>query len=109
MDLLQKSVFFASGKPPKNTSAPEMFFGRNLHLIGPFDLFPAGFSTEFQRASFVFLRPRADFRTPGQNLGPRGRHFGLGTFWGQLLGPEKYSFARIGFFGEDTGESPTPK
>ena len=86
-----------------------MFFGRNLHLIAPFELFPAGFCTEFQRASFVFSRPRADVWTPGQNLGPRGRHVGPGTFLDQFWGSEKHTFARKGFCGEDTGESPTPK
>ena len=77
----------------QNTSAPKMVFGRNLHLIGPFELFPAGFSTEFQRASLEFPRPGAEFWTPGRNLGPRGRHFGPGTFWGQFWGPEKDRFA----------------
>ena len=30
----------------------------------------------------------------GQILGGSGQHFGLGTFWCQKMGPEKYDFAK---------------
>ena len=75
-----------------------MVFGPNLHLIGPFEAFEAGFCTEFQCASFVFSHPGAEFWTLGQNLGPRGRHFGPGTFLGQFgvpkthFGDERFSW-----------------
>ena len=33
--------------PPPKKLCPKMFFGRNLHLIGPFELLEAGFCTYF--------------------------------------------------------------
>ena len=103
---------------PYKWGCPKMVFGANLHLIGPFEAFQAGFCTEFCCASFVFLSPGAGFWTPGQNFGPRSgiwnpqvrfQDFQVdilarGRFWG----PEKDTFARKGFSGEDTWESPTP-
>ena len=89
-----------------------MFFGSNLHLIAPFEAFLTGFCTEFCCASFVFSSPGADCFTPRWIFGPQIRFWDFqvdilarGRFWG----PEKHSFARKGFPGEDTGEIPTPK
>ena len=87
-DCFRKAWFLLAEPLPKHLCPPKTVFGRNLDLIGPFELFPAGFSTEFQRASFVFSCPGADFWTPGRNLRPRGRHFGPGTF-GPILGSRK--------------------
>ena len=59
------------------------------------------------------------FHAPGQIFGPRvGIWDPQIRFWdfrvdilarGRFWGPKKDSFARKGFSGEDTGESPTPK
>ena len=96
-----------------------MFFGPNLHLIGLFEAFEAGFCTEICCASFVFSSPGADFWTPGPILGPwvgiGDPQIRFGDFQvdilarGRFWGPEKHSYARKGFSGEDTGESPSPK
>ena len=43
-----------------------MVFGRNLHYMAPFGIPRTGFCMVFQRASFVFSCPGADFGA--QNL-----------------------------------------
>ena len=61
----------------KSRVAPKMVLGRNLHLVAPFELIPAGFCTIFRRASFSFL-----------GLGAKSGLLGP-TFWpGDLLGPK---------------------
>ena len=92
-----------------------MFFGRNLHLRGPFEAFEAGFCTECWCASFVFLGPLADFWAPGWNLGPPdqilgfpGRHSGPGTFSGDLGVPEKMVLRGKDFLVRMQGNPPRP-
>ena len=92
-----------------------MFFGRNLHLIAPFEAFLTGFCTEFCCASFVFSRPGADFWTPGRNLGPPdqilgfpGRHFGPGTFLGDFGVPKNMVLRGKDFLVRIQGNPPHP-
>ena len=92
-----------------------MVFDPNLHLIGPFEAFEAGFCTECCCASFVFLSPGADFWTPGRNLGPKnqilgfpGRHFGPGTLLGDLGVPKKVLLRENHFLVRIQGKSPHP-
>ena len=63
---------------------------------------------EFRRASFVFSCPGLDLGGPDRILGPPGQHFGLGTLWGQFLGPEKHTVARNGFVVGIQGNSFCP-
>ena len=60
----------------------KMVFGRNLHLMAPFEFLEAGFCTEFRRASFVFSCPGADFCAQDWIVWTWGRRFGPGTFLG---------------------------
>ena len=71
-----------------------MVFGHNLRYMAPFDFSRAGFCMVFRRASFVFSCPGADFGGRGRILEPRGRHFGLGTFFVRFLGSERTYFCR---------------
>ena len=57
-----------------------MGFGHNLHYMAPFAIPRAGFCIVFQRTSFVYSCPEADFGARGQILKPSGQHFGPGTF-----------------------------
>ena len=71
-----------------------MVFGHNLHYMAPFAIPRAGFCMVLQRASFVVFMPLGGFGSPGSDFGFPGRHFGLGTFLAQCLGPGKHTFAR---------------
>ena len=81
-----------------------MVFGPNLHLMAPFEALEAGF--------WYFQGPGLIWGAWVGNWDPQVR------FWdfhvdnvgrGRFGGPKKDTFARKGFSGEDTGESPTPK
>ena len=99
---------FASGKIPQNTSAPKVGLGRNLHLIGPFELFLAGFSTEFQRASFVFSRPRPIFGPRAGIWDPQIDILARGPFGANFGVPKKILLRWNDFVVRIQGNPPHP-
>ena len=98
-----------------NAFTPKMVFGPNLHYMAPFAIPRTGFCMVFQRASFVFSCPGADFGAQDWILDPRigfgsaGRHLGRGTLFGQFWGLEKSGSAMKLFCGGLAGESVLPK
>ena len=68
-----------------------MFFGHNLHYMAPFGNPRTAFCMVFQRASFVFSCPGADFWAQDQIL-DLGSTFWPGDLFGLNNGPEKKWF-----------------
>ena len=73
-----------------------MILGHNLHHMAPFEIPRAGFCMVFQRASFVFSCPGADFGAQDrildpqdQILDPQVNVLAWGPFWYQKMAPKK--------------------
>ena len=79
-----------------------MVFGHNLHHVAPFEIPRAGFCMVFQRASFVFSCPGADF-------GSQVNILGWGAFWAEKMVPKKIVLWRNDFVVGVLGESILPK
>ena len=86
-----------------------MVFGHNLHYMALFEIPRTGFCMVFQRASFVFSCPGADFGAQDRILDSQVDMLACGPFFGQFWGPEKSGFAMKSFCGGLAGESVLPK
>ena len=79
--------------------------------MAPFGIPRAWFCIVVQRASFAFSMDwlgGGDLLSPGSDFGIWGQQFGLVTFLGSEMGPEKTEFARESFCGGNQGKFPNP-
>ena len=85
-----------------------MVFGHNLHYMAPFAIPRAGFCMVFQRASFVFSCPGADFGARGQIWDPQVDILAWGAFLVNFWVPKNILCEDL-FCGGDTWDSILPK
>ena len=94
----------AKRHPKSSGFGSKMVLGHNLHHMAPFAIPRAGCCMVFQRASFVFSCPGADFGaqdrildTQERILDPQVNILGWGAFWHQQMVPKKVVLWRNDF------------
>ena len=84
-------------------------FCHNLQHKVPFGIPRTGFCMCLSARIFCFVMPRGRFLSPGLDFGIQVQHFGLVSFLGSTMGPDKSEFATESFCGGLAGDFPRPK